>query len=124
MNKNKKKDKLQEFGENVSILPLEVSKTGIPDESLTEIIVCSCVSGGADYVDEMPRRLTLLRRLVNGKEFKGEYTIKTISTHNDNKIDYIAWITDPKNENHLNMLIEQAQLRKDQEIHSKDLNEY
>ena len=70
----KKKDELKEF-EGASVIPLCVSKTGDSDELLTEIIICTCLSGGADYVNNMPKRLTLVRKFVNGKEYKGEYTI-------------------------------------------------
>ena len=67
------KDKLIEFGEKTSVLPMLISETGDPDEPLTEIIVCSGISGGADCIHEMPRRLTLIRKLANGKEFKADY---------------------------------------------------
>ena len=59
-----------------SVLPMRISKTGDPNESLIETIICTAISGGADYVDEMPRKLTLLRKLANGKEYTAEYTIQ------------------------------------------------
>lgn len=71
-----KKDKLIEFEEKTSVLPMLISETGDPNEPLGEIIVCSGISGGADCVDKMPRRLTLVRKLVNGEEYKAEYEIR------------------------------------------------
>jgi hypothetical protein len=70
-----KKDKLIEFEEKTSVLPMLVSETGDPDKPLSEIIVCSGISGGADYIYEMPRTLTLKRKLANGKEYKADYII-------------------------------------------------
>ena len=70
-----KKDKLIEFEEKTSVLPMLISETGDPDEPLTEIIVCSGISGGKDLKNEMPRTLILIRKLANGKEYKADYII-------------------------------------------------
>lgn len=43
------------------VLPMLMSKTGSPHEPVTEYIECTSISGGADYVDGMPRCLTLHR---------------------------------------------------------------
>ena len=66
-------DSLTEFEKKSSVLPERISKTGSPDEPLTEIVICTSISGGADYVNEMPRRLTLHRKLANGKEHAAVY---------------------------------------------------
>ena len=68
-----KRDKLKEFEKIASILPLRISKTGNPNEPLIEIILCTAISGGGDYIDEMPRRLTLHRELANGKKYAASY---------------------------------------------------
>lgn len=67
------KDKLIEFENKCSVLPERISKTGSPDEPLTEIIICTAISGGADYMNEMPKRLILRRKLANGKEYVAVY---------------------------------------------------
>lgn len=42
----------------ISVLPLiTVDDNGFVDEE----IVCVSISGGADYIEEMPRRLSLMR---------------------------------------------------------------
>ena len=65
-------DKLIEFEKDVSILPMHI---GSKNEKLSEIIICTSISGGADFIDEMPKRLTLLRKLANGQKYKAEYTL-------------------------------------------------
>lgn len=70
-----KKDKLIEFEEKTSVLPMRISKTGKANEQLTEIIVCSNISRGDDLIYEMPRTVTLIRKLANGKEYKADYII-------------------------------------------------
>ena len=67
------KDKLIEFEKDASVLPMYISKTGNPNEPLTEILICTSISGGADFADEMPKRLTLLRKHANSQEHKAEY---------------------------------------------------
>lgn len=49
------------------VLPMVVSRTGAPDEPVTEYIECSSISGGEDYVDGMPRCLTLHRVMEEGE---------------------------------------------------------
>lgn len=55
------------------VLPQIISKTGAKEESLQEVIICSSISGGAKYVNNMPKELTLIRKLASGKEFTQEY---------------------------------------------------
>ena len=38
-----------------------------------ETIECDSISGGVDYVDDMPRRLSLVRTLAVGQEIRAEY---------------------------------------------------
>ena len=66
-------DSLIEFEKDASVLPKRISKTGNPDEPLTEIIICTAISGGADYVNKMPRTLILHRKLANEKEYSAVY---------------------------------------------------
>jgi hypothetical protein len=43
------------------VLPMVISDTGASDEPERERIICASISGGADYVNNMPRTLTLER---------------------------------------------------------------
>ena len=56
-----------------SVLPRIMSKTGSDDEPITEIIICDSVSGGAQYENNMPKRLSLFRKLMDGTEYFAEY---------------------------------------------------
>lgn len=67
-------DKLLEFDGETSVLPMYISKSGLGPA--TEVIVCSAISGGAKYKDGMPKELTLVRKLLNGKEYTAQYEIK------------------------------------------------
>ena len=53
------------FNKNESILPMLLSKTGIDTEALEEVIFASGISGGADYVNDMPREIHIIRRIKN-----------------------------------------------------------
>ena len=66
-------DELLEFGNEASVLPMYVSKSEF--EPASEVIVCSSISGGSDYVDDMPRELTIIRKLLNGREYKARYIL-------------------------------------------------
>ena len=68
-------DKLLEFEGNASILPMYISPNEL--EPATEVIVCSAISGGADYENEMPRELTIIRKLLDGREYTAAYIQKT-----------------------------------------------
>jgi hypothetical protein len=46
---------------DTGLLPMIVSETGGDDEPEIERIICSSISGGADYVNGMPRELSLQR---------------------------------------------------------------
>jgi hypothetical protein len=48
---------------DTGLLPMILSETGSDDEPETERIICSSISGGADYVNGMPRGLSLERHL-------------------------------------------------------------
>lgn len=48
------------------------------DNNMVEEIICPSISGGADYVEGMPRRLTLIRRREGRPEIWGEYEFKEI----------------------------------------------
>lgn len=76
--KKKKKinveDKLLEFEGEVPVLPMYISKDEL--KPATEVIVCSAISGGADYVDGMPKELTLVRKFLNGRQYTAQYEIR------------------------------------------------
>lgn len=57
----------------IGVLPMIVSKTGSPDEPISEVIICDSISGGADYRNEMPNNLTLRRTTAEGKEYTATY---------------------------------------------------
>lgn len=66
---------MEKFAES-GLLPARISETGDPDEPLSEVIICSTMSGGADYVASMPRTLQLQRRGANGIVVTGNYELK------------------------------------------------
>ena len=51
------------------VLPMIVSETGADDEPELERIICASISGGADYVNSMPRELRLERITPEGSTF-------------------------------------------------------
>lgn len=51
---------------NVGLLPMIVTNTGSDDEPELERIICSSISGGADYLNEMPREVSLERITPTG----------------------------------------------------------
>ncbi|MCK4258067.1 MAG: hypothetical protein KAX49_03765 [Halanaerobiales bacterium] len=68
-----RRDELREFAEEVSVLPLYIAE-GDPDTTISkEVIICSEISGGAHFINGMPRELSLVRKLLNGKEYKRRY---------------------------------------------------
>ena len=52
--------------EEQSILPLIMVND---NNEFEEIIVCDSISGGADYKNNMPRRVVLRRHLADGTEY-------------------------------------------------------
>lgn len=66
-------DELLEFEGKTSVLPMYASKSEL--EPATEVIVCSAVSGRAHYVNNMPKSLTLTRRLLSGEEYNARYVM-------------------------------------------------
>ena len=45
----------------------------VGDDHDEEVIYAASISGGADYLNEMPRRLTLVRKFADGREIRAEY---------------------------------------------------
>ena len=64
-------DELLEFAGEASVLPMYMSES--ETDPTTEVIVCTEISGGANFVDGMPKELTLVRKVLNGKEHKARY---------------------------------------------------
>lgn len=58
------------------ILPLIVTETGADDEPIIETIICDSMSGGANYINNMPSTLSLIRTLADGTEHRAEYVHK------------------------------------------------
>lgn len=59
--------------EHDSVLPMLINQSGSEQDPVEESIVCVSISGGADYNDDMPKELTLLRRLEGGQEYTMRY---------------------------------------------------
>lgn len=57
---------------DTGLLPMIVSETGSDDEAETERIICSAISGGADYINGMPRELSL-ERICDGDSISARY---------------------------------------------------
>ncbi len=57
---------------NTGLLPMIVFETGSDSELEIERIICSAMSGGADYVNDMPRELSL-ERILNGTSIHARY---------------------------------------------------
>ena len=76
---NKKRDlpgflSIDEIANSASILPMKVAT----NYETVEATFCESISGGADEVDNMPRRLSLTRlKMIDGKlhTFTAEYII-------------------------------------------------
>lgn len=64
---------IEHFAAN-SMLPCVVSEYGRVDEPILEVTVCSSISGGKCYQNDMPTELTLIRRLADGTEYTARYT--------------------------------------------------
>ena len=71
MKEEKIRDELVEFAEKTSVLPMYIA--GKQLEPTSEVIICSEISGGADFIAGMPKQLTLVRKLLNGKEYSARY---------------------------------------------------
>lgn len=67
-----KNDILRGFADS-GVLPQRVSKMGIPHEVIDEAIICDSISGGADYENDMPRTVSLVRKLKDGTEYRARY---------------------------------------------------
>ena len=57
-----------------SILPMVISVDGKLSDEILEVIVCSAISGKANYKNDMPESLTLVRKTKDGKEYSCRYT--------------------------------------------------
>lgn len=55
--------------DNVGVLPMIISETGSNDEPEIERIICSAISGGADYLNGMPKELVLERITAKSSTF-------------------------------------------------------
>lgn len=69
-------DELLEFAEETSVLPMYIAEGDSDIVPSTEVIVCSEISGQANFVDGMPSELTLVRKHLDGKQHKARYVIK------------------------------------------------
>ena len=63
-------DELLEFVKDTSMLPVYL--TG-PGTKIVEVIVCLEISGGADYINNMPKELTLIRKCLDGRQYEAKY---------------------------------------------------
>jgi len=61
-----------------SVLPVLLSHEGREDEPTEEVIFVDSISGGQDYENNMPRRLTIIRKLADGQEYRGVYLLKEV----------------------------------------------
>ncbi len=61
-----------------SVLPMIMSEHGEEGEPTVETIICDCISGGANYRDNMPQELSLLRTLEDGTEYRMRYVQKVM----------------------------------------------
>jgi hypothetical protein len=68
--RNEIKEDLLEFEKDTSVLPLLI---GNPNEPPSEIITCTSISGVPSFVDNMPIRLTLVRKLASGECYTAFY---------------------------------------------------
>lgn len=73
MEEDEVKDELLEFAEKTSVLPMYIAEEDSDIVPSTEVIVCSEVSGQANFVDKMPKELTLVRKHLNGEQHKVRY---------------------------------------------------
>ena len=85
---------MEKFAES-GILPQLVSETGDPEEPLSEVTICSAMSGGADEEKGMPRTVTLMRRLADGTEISMEYVQVSKPSYEDvvcdDRDEYGSW---------------------------------
>lgn len=65
-------DNIHKFSES-GLLPLKISETGALSEELDEVIICDGISGGNQWENEMPKNLSLIRRLADGTEYRMRY---------------------------------------------------
>lgn len=66
------------------LLPQIVTEHGLDGEPIQEVIICDSISGGADYVDHVPRRLSLVLRFASGTEHRAEYLFSHKLQHRGN----------------------------------------
>lgn len=76
---------LSNLGISQSVLPMVI--TDAPNDPI-EVIWCDSISGGKDYIENMPAELGLVRTL-KGKEFRGRYILsnrKVDARDDENKV--------------------------------------
>lgn len=71
--KQGKEIKLDSPEQHRSMLPMYISETGAASEPVKEIIFCDSISGGAQYENDMPKSLTLVRQTDSGKIYRMRY---------------------------------------------------
>ena len=59
--------------DNRGVLPMIISDTGASEEPERERIICASISGGADYINNMPRMLILERIELNKGSIRRRY---------------------------------------------------
>lgn len=59
------------FFKGGSVLPYVVVDND--NKKILEVIICDSISGGANMKENMPKRLSLIRRCENGNEYRGTY---------------------------------------------------
>lgn len=64
-------------------IPSVVSPTGTDDETISEVLTCDSISGGKDYIDNMPRKLSLIRWTPDG-EYRATYYIQVCTNEQPN----------------------------------------
>jgi hypothetical protein len=72
---------MNQTNEDHGLLPMIVTETGSDGEPVLEKIICSAISGGADYASNMPREVSL-QRITYGKngEIHQSYMARYIQT--------------------------------------------
>ena len=73
------KDLLTAAANTGSVLPMLLNETGEENEVVTETIICDSISGGADYQNNMPARLSLLREFADGTEYRAKYVQHSVT---------------------------------------------
>lgn len=62
-----------EFFVETSLLPQTISENGLINEEIEEAIICDSISSCSGYENNMPKELSLVRKLKSGKEHIMKY---------------------------------------------------